>query len=143
MTTAATPPAGDDLSHRIAAAADGLLFSSESDRPFEPFVLPAARVTAWPPDARHFARMLGADAEEPAAEQGVDAFFRRHIELVEPADEAAWRILPRYDALKRLLQQELRELRVFRIGRVQVRCYVVGLDPAGNVVGLQTVAIET
>ncbi|MBD0321465.1 MAG: hypothetical protein ICV87_14090 [Gemmatimonadetes bacterium] len=33
--------------------------------------------------------------------------------------------------------------RVFRIGNIEVRCYVVGGDGRGNLAGLETVAIET
>ena len=37
----------------------------------------------------------------------------------------------------------VRGARVLRVGRIAVRCYIVGLDGGGNVVGLATTAIET
>jgi hypothetical protein len=142
MTTSANP-SGGDLMRRITEAAVGLVYSSESDRPFVPFSLPASAAPPWPPEPRAFARMVGAQGGDPVVEQSLDAFFRRHIELVEPADEAAWRLLPRYDALKRLLETELSDVRVFRIGRVQVHCFIVGRDVDCHILGLTTVAIET
>jgi hypothetical protein len=43
----------------------------------------------------------------------------------------------------RLLSTRLRDLRVYRLGRIEVQCYIAGLDGEGNLAGLQTVAIET
>jgi hypothetical protein len=137
-----TPDDPQALLGRLAAAAEGLVYSSESDRPFETFFLPADRVPeALTPE--RFAAAAGAAPDEPAEEWTLDRFFLPHIECVEPVDAYAWARLPRYDALKRMLQQQLRGTRVFRVGRVQVRCYAVGRDAAGHLLGLQTVAVET
>jgi hypothetical protein len=139
------PPEGSaaaDLLRRIAAASDGLLYSSESDRPFEPFFRPAERV----PDAldpRSFAALVGAAPDDPAEEVSLERFLAPHIQYVSPADTRAWERLPRYVALRDLLTTELGDVRVFRIGRVQVRCHAVGRDRAGNLLGVETVAIET
>jgi hypothetical protein len=135
------------LAARLEAAADGLVYSSESDRPFVGFHLPAARLAAagaaWPLNAAAFAALMGAAADEPAEERSLDDFFSRHIECVEPVDGVAWARLPRYEALKALLRRELRAPRVFRIGRVAVRCFVVGAAADGGLAGLETVAVET
>jgi hypothetical protein len=137
------PPATADLLERLAAAVEGLVYSSESDRPFEVFFLPAAAVPE-PLTGEAFAAALALDAAgAPIEEWSLDRLLRRHIEYVEPADRVAWERLPRYDALKRLLAGALRDLRVFRIGRVQIDCFALGRDAAGNLVGLRTVAIET
>jgi len=130
------------LRQQLEEAADGLVYSSESDRPFHFFFRPAAEL---PPDltARSFAALVGAAPTDPAEEWSIDRFLAPHIEYVEPIDRVAWERLPRYDTLKRLLQRELRNVRVFRVGTVQVRCYAVGRDAAGNLVGLETVAVET
>jgi hypothetical protein len=34
-------------------------------------------------------------------------------------------------------------VRVFRLGRIEVQCFVVGDDGAGSLAGLRTVAVET
>lgn len=130
------------LRQQLEEAADGLVYSSESDRPFHFFFRPAETL---PPDltAQSFARLVGAAPGDPAEEWSIDRFLAPHIEYVEPIDRLAWERLPRYDALKRLLQRELRNVRVFRVGAVQVGCYAVGRDTAGNLVGLKTVAVET
>ena len=44
--------------HRLEQAAEGLLYTSESDRPFEPFAL-AGGGAGWPYGAEEFARRIG------------------------------------------------------------------------------------
>jgi hypothetical protein len=132
---------GAGLLRRLEEASRGLVYSSESDRPFEPYLLPASRVPADPTPAA-FAAAVGAPGA-PAEEVSLDRFLAPHIEQVEPVDRLAWERLPRYDALKRLLASSLRDVRVFRIGRVEIDCFAVGRDEVGNLVGLRTVAVET
>jgi hypothetical protein len=42
----------------------------------------------------------------------------------------------------RTITTRLRGVRVYRIGTIEVECYVAGLDSFGNIVGLKTVAVE-
>jgi hypothetical protein len=141
-----TAPAPDsDAARRlrqIGDAVEGLLYSSESDRPFQPFFRPATAVPA-DLDARTFGRLVDAGPDDPAEERAFDRFLERHIDTIDPADSAAWQRLPRYEALRRLLLTSLSDVRFFRIGRVQVRCFAVGRDQGGNLVGVETVAVET
>jgi hypothetical protein len=130
------------LRPRLQAAADGLVYTSESDRPFEWFEL-AGGAGGWPYGADEFARRVGAAAGAPVEERTLDRFFQPHIESTDPYDTRSQEIRPRYEALKRLLASELREVRVFRVGRIEIACYVVGDDGHGNLAGLRTVAVET
>lgn len=126
---------------RLAQAAQGLTYTSESDRPFEPFTLPGG-AAGWPYAADEFARRIGAAVGAPVEERTLQRFFAPHIDNVDPYDRASQALRPRYEALRAQLAG-LREVRVFRIGRVEIDCYVVGDDGAGNLVGLHTVAVET
>ena len=124
------------------AAAEGLVYTSESDRPFEWFELPGG-AAGWPYDAGEFARRIGAAAGAPVEERTLDRFFKPHIETVDPLDTRAQGIRPRYEALKKLLATRLDEVRVFRVGRIEIDCFVVGSDGHGNLAGVRTVAVET
>ena len=129
------------LRERLEQAAEGLTYTSESDRPFEFFALPGAGDR--PPGADVFARLVGAGEDEPREERDLDDFFARHTDTVDPYDAQAQRMRPRYEALREALRGELRWTTVYRVGRVEVRCYVAGGDGRGNLVGLRTVAVET
>lgn len=125
----------------LERAAEGLLYTSESDYPFTFYSQPAR--TSPPLTVGAFRHAAGVPADSLVEEVSLDAFFARHIERVDPSDPVAVALVPRYVALKLALRATVRDPRVFRVGRVAVRCYVVGVDAFGNVTGLETVAIET
>jgi hypothetical protein len=126
---------------RLERAADGLLYTSESDYPFT-----YVSRSAGPPAADRVAAFRAAFAVPPAAPVQVvslDDFFTRHIERVDPADSVALALVPRYVRLRETLRASARDVRVYRVGTIAIDCYAVGTDASGNWVGLQTVAIET
>lgn len=45
--------------------------------------------------------------------------------------------------LKKKLNKQLKGLAVFKIGKIEIEIYVVGLDKEGNLTGIKTRAIET
>jgi hypothetical protein len=127
----------------LERAADGLVYTSESDRPFEFVSFPGASA-GEPLTVERFAPIVGAPAGTRVEERDLDRFFARHLETSDPLDVEAQRIRPRYEALKAALRGELRDVRVFRVVEgVEVRCYVVGWAPDGSLSGLATTAIET
>ena len=129
----------EQLLTELAQATDGLLFMSESDYPFAP--VRWSDQTELTPDAVR--RLTGHDESAPIETQSVNDLFRA------AAAEADWKsaeqltIARRYQALMRWLQDNLTDVRVYRIGRVQIDVYIVGRSAADNWVGLQTRVIET
>jgi len=130
------------IRERLEQAAAGLTYTSESDRPFEAFELPGGGA-GWPYGVEEFARRIGAPAGAPAGEQSLYQLFAPHIERTDPYDTQTQALRPRYEALRALLTGSLRDVRVFRIGRIEIDVYAVGADEGGNLVGLRTVAVET
>ena len=126
---------------RLERAASDLLYTSESDHPFR-YVFRAGPV-AGPLDVAAFRAAFEVPADVPVEVVGLDDFFARHIERVDPADTVAVALVPRYRHLRETLRHALAGTRVFRVGRIAIDCEIVGTDGAGNVVGLHTVAIET
>jgi hypothetical protein len=49
----------------------------------------------------------------------------------------------RFAQLQKLLQENLRDLTVFKIGHIRLDVYVVGLDADNNLIGIKTKAVET
>lgn len=123
---------------RLEAAAEGLVYLSEGDAPFEFVELGAA--DALTPES--FAVLAGAPGA-PVEEISLDRFFAGHIEASDPGDPTAQSLVPRYRALRDALRETLADVRVFRLGRLELRCYAVGRTPAGTVAGLVTTAWET
>ncbi|HEX6909767.1 MAG TPA: nuclease A inhibitor family protein [Longimicrobium sp.] len=129
------------LRERLARESAGLTYTSESDRPFELFALPGAGDR--PPGADAFAGLVGAPVDAPREERDLDDFFARHTDTSDPHDAETQRIRPRYEALRETLRTALRWTTVYRLGRIEVQCWIVGGDGRGNLVGLRTVAVET
>ncbi|MDB4887037.1 MAG: Nuclease inhibitor-like protein [Gemmatimonadetes bacterium] len=126
---------------RLERAARGLLYTSESDVPFTWFS--AAGPFASPPGDAALRLATGAADGDPVETITLDRFFARHIERVDPADRAAVALVPRYRHLRETLRRAIPGIRVYRVGRTRVRCFLVGTDRDGNLVGLYTEAIET
>ena len=126
---------------RLEAAAEGLVYTSESDRPFEFFSL--GRVGGGRLTKDKFAEQIHAAPGDPIEERTLDDFLMRHIETSDAYDTRAQQIRPRYELLKRALLNELHDVRVYRVGVVEVKCYIVGIDDVGNAAGLSTIAVET
>jgi len=118
------------------------VYSSESDRPFEffSFAYPGKSGSPSSPD---FARLIGAPPDSRIELRSLENFFARHTTTSDPYDSEAQRIRPRYEDLVRALSTRLRDVKVYRVGKIEISCYVAGLDAHGNLAGLKTVAIET
>ena len=133
----------DALRARLESAAEGLVYSSESDRPFEFVRFPGANIPLadlTPDEVAMITDSLGANVTEIT----LDELLARHIERVDMQDVEARRLIARYEALRDTLRQSFRAVRVFRLGATEVRCLVLGNDPeTGELAGLETIAVET
>lgn len=133
----------DTLRDRLEQLSDGLVYSSESDRPFRFVRLHGARepvAALTPARVAELAEAPGAPVREwPAAR-----LLLQKIGAVDPQDHVGRALAPRYAALEDELHRLLPGWRVFRVGAVEVRVLALGNDPAtGELAGLETVAIET
>jgi len=88
-------------------------------------------------------RIIAEAPEVKVEERTLDEFLARHIERADPLDAKMQEMRPRFETLRATLRAKLRDVRVFRVGAVEVRCYVVGADSVGNLAGLVTTAFES
>lgn len=132
---------GQGVRERLEAAAEGLLFISESESPFEFEELPGDAPAELTPDSVRAA--LGEPDGTPVAELALDRFLAGHIEEADPADPVAQENVARFQALKQALTESLADVRVFRVGDVQVRYHALGRTPDGRIAGLAASALET
>lgn len=111
------------LMKRLSQAAAGLLFMSESDYPFE--------LIQWEgPDelTAAFIRKVAGEAEDaPVQELEAEQFLHSG----------------RYQRLLLVLQQELSDLRAYKVGRINMPVYVVGRSREGSWLGVATRVVET
>jgi hypothetical protein len=120
----------DDL-QEIRKAIDGLEYPSESDAPFD--------LVRWPAQGAGAARdqvVAHGGANRKVEEVTLDAFF---AELIASEDGE------RYKRLRRALESQLKELKIFRVGvgEPKVDVYLVGRTRVGDWAGLHTTSVET
>jgi hypothetical protein len=117
--------------------AEGLLFMSETDAPLTYFELDPERSHQWPPStAGQFLQLIGEDPAVPVENIAPEKFFRD----LRPGNEDHENQVA---ALRRAMTEELKNLCGFRVGKIQIKIFVLGKDDSGKVVGVQTLSVET
>jgi len=115
----------------LATAAENLTYPSESDEPFDMF--------HWKGSSKSSAEQAlrqHAGRERQMGRVSFDEFFS----ALDDADNA-----PRFEALRRVLEAQLRELTIYRVGEgeAEVDIYLMGRLPDGDWAGLHTCSVET
>lgn len=121
----------------LQKASEGLLYMSESDYPYEvicwegcelteALLLQKANISPDSPIQRlELSEFVDLDAPDP------DWYGEE-----EKADSAKFRYL------MSLIKDNLKDLRVYRVGKIEVQIFILGLLE-GQIMGLKTTAIET
>ena len=123
----------NDAISALRKATKGLLYMSETDAPFEPFVWDAGE---GPLDAEWVLRLGKHEPGTRVEELGLDEFLGAYAEGDDP--DAG-----KYQNLLKVIKKNLDDVRVFKVGRVNLDVYIVGRTKQGDWVGLHTKAVET
>jgi predicted peptidase len=128
-----------ELLSTLQQAAADLTWMSESDYPFEGF--------CWEDgcgcDDRKLLQLAQEPEDAPLETVDLDSFFEVATQPQDWHGEAESETVQKYQTLVSLIKQHLSKPKVYRVGSMEVRIYVVGQTPNGNLVGLKTTAIET
>jgi hypothetical protein len=112
---------------------------SEADYPFE--------IVSWVGmNEITFDYLRGQAGAAPAAPVEIvspEKFFARAASEPKWKGEQELATARRYQALVRLLKENLDDLKVYRIGEINIAVYIVGRAVTGNWVGLSTRVVET
>jgi hypothetical protein len=131
--------AGKELFKRIADACEGLIYVSEIDAPVTAYAAPAAGMSA--PDV--LLRQINRSEGEAVEEAKFDALFDRLTAIREWFGERETARAKKFLELRRVLEESLDQLTVYRLGKIRIDIFAVGVDGAGRVMGVMTAALET
>lgn len=131
----------DPVLGRLEAAAKGLSFQSESDSPIEPFLTSSPGEGPVTPELVLKAMKQPPDA--PVQTATVAEFFASAVEEQDWHNEAERQTARRFQELVKVLQENLCDLHVFKVGKVERDVYVVGRTPAGALAGVKTKVVQT
>jgi hypothetical protein len=122
----------------LKEATHGLTFMSESDYPFEVFDWGQAEPTP------EFLRGLdGSAADAPVETRTAAEFFRPATSEPDWKGTEELAVAKKFQALLRLLEGNLSNLKVFRVGTINIPVYVAGRSADGSWLGISTRVVET
>ena len=123
----------------LAQASQGLLMPSESEYPFE--------VVAWEDVKLTPQKILELNNYPPATsieEVELDYFFRNVASEKDWHDNIQKENVAKFQNLVQVIKDNLAEIRVYRIGTIEINIYIVGKTNDGDgVAGVATKVIET
>ncbi|MEQ1923479.1 MAG: nuclease A inhibitor family protein [Pyrinomonadaceae bacterium] len=128
-----------ELPAMLATACDGLIYISEMDAPVIPFFGSAAEAVT----GETILQQANLPGDSQVLELSRDDFFGRLTENRDWYGDAEKLRAKKFSELHKLLGENLSDPKVFRVGRVQVDIYAVGIDKDGHIAGVTTKAVET
>lgn len=124
---------------RIAVACKELTYVSETDAEVTPYAPPNTDAKAPEIISQH----AGRSVDDLVEEVSFSAFFQRLTTIRDWYGERETLRAKKFLELQKLLEEDLTELKVYRLGRIQIDIFVVGRDQNGLLMGVTTKAIET
>lgn len=125
----------------LKSALDGLLYQSEADYPLE-FVC-WAKKPGENLDCDFVRRQLEVGQDINIQEADAEALLQDCCRIEKWFKENEVAMAQGFQKLRDIINQLLKNLRLFRIGEIEITVVVVGEDDQGNIVGFKTMAIET
>jgi hypothetical protein len=123
----------------LRRASEDLMMMSESDYPFE--------IISWDETKDitddFLRRVAGRPSDAPVTVESMDSFFRPATAEHEGQGEEERRAAEKYRQLLRALETALRDVKVYKVGMINIPVYIVGRAPSGRWLGLSTRVIET
>lgn len=124
----------EEIIDRLQQVTKDLLWVSESDYPFE--------IVTWDKGIELTSISLFKDVGNIESILLKD-FFAPALLVEDWYETEELATVDRYKLLLETIESLLTQLKVFRIGSVEIDVYIVGKTPDGDVVGLKTIVVET
>lgn len=130
---------GDALAKEIESLVSGLSYLSETDSEIFPFVGDKSEAVT----KETVLTQTKNPNDSAVEERNFEEFFARLTKIEDWFGEEETEAAQKFLALKKLLQKNLRDLKVFKIGTIELDIYAVGLDSENVLIGIKTKAVET
>jgi len=118
-----------------------LQFQSESDYPVEPFTLSGKGKTSL--SAKDVASMSKTNPDGPVKEADFDQFFSNATQEQDWQGPEERESVKRFQALVKTLKENLSDIKVYKVGDIEMDVYVVGRTSSGDFAGVSTKVVET
>ena len=139
QTSKETDSGSKQFAEQIKRLSEGLYYISETDAPILPFTGNKAEAVTKDEILRQTQSTAGTAVEE----RNFAETFARLTQIQDWFGDEEKESAAKFDKLKSFLEQNLKDLKMFKIGTVQIKIYFVGLNADGNLTGIRTEAVET
>ncbi|WP_392532928.1 nuclease A inhibitor family protein [Nostoc sp. C117] len=130
----------NEITEKLKQSSVNLLMMSESDYPFE--------VICWTSEAHNLTtqkllQLTNHPQDSQVEEVELDYLFRNCAYEKDWHDEQQKQNVTKFQTLLETLKNNLNEIKVYRIGTINIDVYIIGKTPSGDLAGLSTKLIET
>lgn len=132
-------PAKNKLFEQIKQISEGLYYISETDAEIKPFAGEKAEAVS----KEEILRQTGKEKDTSIEERDFTEFFAYLTEIQDWFGDEEKETAERFGKLKDLLEKNLKDLKVFKVGEIELDIYIVGLNEENRLMGVQTKAVET
>jgi len=126
------------FTERLKKACSGLTYISETDAAIEPLTTGKIGTTE--------AEMLKAIGKDEKTQNGnvtFEDFFERLTAARDWHGLVEKKRTKGFVKLEKLLRENLKDIKVFRFGKIRIEIFVIGTDSEGRIAGVKTNAVET
>lgn len=128
-----------EIERKIRNACKGISYISETDSLVEYFAANPMKEF----DLKFFLQAIGRPDEKYCEEVDASAFFERLTKTKSWQSEEEKNNVRRFARLQKVLFENLKDIRVYKIGRIKVDVFVAGVGPDGLICGVKMKAVET
>ncbi|MDF5721931.1 MAG: nuclease A inhibitor family protein [Rhizonema sp. PD37] len=129
-----------EITAKLKDAANGLYMPSESEHPFEPFVWSDVKETLTP---EKMLELTGHPQNSPVETVNLPDLFKNLAYEQEWHDDKQKENVGKYKNLLETIENNLRNVQVYRIGKRAIDVYIVGKTEEGSLAGVATKVVET
>ena len=135
----ALKPKAGNFADAVKKFSEGLYYISETDAEIFPFTGEKAESVT----KEELLRQTKSAPDTPIDERNFAEIFARLTKIQDWFGDEEKETAERFGRLKDFLEKNLKDLKVFKVGSIQLKIYFVGLDAEGRLTGIQTEAVET
>jgi len=130
-----------NITETLKQSSSGLLMMSESEYPFE--VINWVGAGKEPIAIKKILQLTNHPQDSLIEEVELEHFFRNCAFEQEWHDEHQKQEVVKFQTLLNALKDNLKEIKVYRVGSTSIDVYIIGKTATGDLAGLSTKAIET
>ncbi|MEH2149319.1 nuclease A inhibitor family protein [Nostoc sp.] len=130
----------NEITEKLKQSSADLLMMSESDYPFEVFLWTAQ---ANDLTTQKLLQLTDHPQDSSVEEVALDYLFRNCASEQEWHDEQQKQNVKKFQTLVQTLKDNLNEIKVYRIGTIDIDVSIIGKTPSGDIAGLSTKVVET